>query len=482
MKNIFTNTLAVIFFSTFCNQAISAPILTACTDQNIQGTCVDFNNSNFLLTSNLNKKISSIKLKSDYRITICDENHFKGHCVTVHGKGVSPINLKDIKGYFMDDPLHPFTMDFDDKVVSFELAPIDNLPPTNFRHIVSYPANNAMGNAINADGVQGIAHSSTNWYLTTTWRALDIDIYYDNIGYDIREKSHIYKTLGDDWFRPIKRVPIHPTLWDKGYHHLGDPDFYDGYLYIPLEKGKDHVPGGYLPTAIAIYDENLHLLGHAEATLKNEAGELVSSSGGWVAINKTNGLLYLSRGAGNSDISSSPYTIIDAYKRDISKNPDGTLKFNLIYTYSFKVNFSDSWNKRTYTQGGVFSDINKFYYMMDPAKLDNEHSQAGVHGFNVFGRKATEMSILGRDNENQGNDFMHINSDGFWELEGLDYVTPGEKIYIDLIKKQKGIDITTLDSNPGKTVGYVIAIHLHNDYTGEDNVKGYHYRLFNGKE
>ena len=76
---------------------------------------------------------------------------------------------------------------------------------------------------------QGLAYDGRVWYYTAT--------------------DMIFRLKPDGTVDDYNDFPIPPELMSEGYFHLGDPDYYNGHLLIPVEKR------GYVkPAVIALYD------------------------------------------------------------------------------------------------------------------------------------------------------------------------------------------------------------------------------------
>ena len=87
--------------------------------------------------------------------------------------------------------------------------------------------------------IQGLAYGDGKWYYTAT-----------SMLFRVSEKGEV-----EDY----NDYPIPGELAEKGYFHLGDPDYYEGLIVIPIEKK------GYVrPAIIAIYDaDSLKLVRYA---------------------------------------------------------------------------------------------------------------------------------------------------------------------------------------------------------------------------
>jgi hypothetical protein len=106
------------------------------------------------------------------------------------------------------------------------------------------------------EDVQGVAHDANNWFITNTWRVQKIPVTGDldsspGPGYIDRYLWHCQGVFCSTDM---------PALYNDGYSHIGDPDYYQvgaqGYLLAPVEGGPS--PG------IAAFDtSDLSYIDHA---------------------------------------------------------------------------------------------------------------------------------------------------------------------------------------------------------------------------
>jgi hypothetical protein len=148
-----------------------------------------------------------------------------------------------------------------------------------------------------ASEAQGIAHDSWGWYVTH-----NPDLYVNP-----NSKSKWPEILGIPFhvnlatdFYPgcCKRALLPRDLLAQGYNHFGDPDFYAGYLFIPMDAPKKFNPmdsnkQGQYPL-VAIYRASdlsfvtSEILTHATS---DDAGMMHAA---WVAIDPSSGILFTS--------------------------------------------------------------------------------------------------------------------------------------------------------------------------------------------
>jgi hypothetical protein len=119
-----------------------------------------------------------------------------------------------------------------------------------------YPFDSSAGHT---HKMQGVAHDASHWYMTNRWNLFKVPA-----GLDLG--------VPGSW---AARARIPGPL--RGYDHLGDLDYHDGRLYVPVEG---------LAPAIAVFDTDLNYLSHA---LLPEAADAP-----WCAISPLDGHLYAS--------------------------------------------------------------------------------------------------------------------------------------------------------------------------------------------
>jgi hypothetical protein len=137
--------------------------------------------------------------------------------------------------------------------------------PTNSN--ADYPSDREPGWS---DELQGVTHDRTTWFFTqehTVWMfPLSHDLSDEVIATD---RSYSSTSLGIN-----------------GDTHLGDCDYYQGRLYIPIERGLPRV------LAATVGSSSLHVGPRDIAPLAAQAAP--PSEAPWCAVNPLNGLLYSS--------------------------------------------------------------------------------------------------------------------------------------------------------------------------------------------
>jgi hypothetical protein len=254
-------------------------------------------------------------------------------------------------------------------------------------------------NPSNYDGkwynnVQGLAHSDSYWYITQETQIWQYDIGADLTGQEIR------------------LVTMPWQLSQHGCSHFGDPHFYNGYLFVPVEKcfgGQ----GAYL----AVFDANLTFICWDQ--LYKQA-----NNASWFAVNPASGLGY---SAGVTLNDTSP---VHAYTIDWNSiYPDDEPHWFLydssadIWLLRQDYSFADLANP----QGGVFSDDGKLLYMTNGTQNCNE-AGADNGGMRVFHAGPDGLGGAGLLQAKAGQAygyFEYENHCGWYnyeEPEGMDYV------------------------------------------------------------
>lgn len=239
-----------------------------------------------------------------------------------------------------------------------------------FKHLSDYPSDRQTGWS---EELQGVTHDEDNWFITQKNRIWKIPV-----GGDLNDRID-----EADPDRGIITAPI-PFALAKNYDHLGDPDYYAGYLFVPVEKMDSN-----RTARIACFDaESLDYLDSALLPDQKDKAP-------WCAINPADGLLYSSR---DDDV-----TKLCAYQFSVESN---RLRLTLDHQVSLKNDRGGKF-KISSVQGGVFTNIdgeNHFYL------ASNADGNRGVHVFRwPQGKRVQKISI--------SDDWGTIGE----ELEGLTY-------------------------------------------------------------
>jgi len=187
--------------------------------------------------------------------------------------------------------------------------------------------------------LQGVAHDSSHWYMTN--RA-------------VLRKIPVQRDLGAPATSSIS-VGIPRQL--AAYNHMGDLDYYDGRLYVPLE--------GSAP-AIGVFDADLHYVTHALLPNAEDAP--------WCAINPVDGHLYTS---------SFHNSVVRKHRMTWSGN---TLTLTQVASITLRDSAGEPLNLDR-VQGGVFSARGHLYLVSDVAGQ-------GIKGFDLeTGRQQASIPV-----------------------------------------------------------------------------------------
>ncbi len=136
-----------------------------------------------------------------------------------------------------------------------------------FRYINSYPSDSET---IWSVELQGVTHNEDHWFISQKSRLWKIPV-----GVDLNDVT-------DDISRGIFNIPIPPEL-AVDYDHMGDLDFYNGYLFVGLENSGDS-----RTASIACFDaETLNFIGSDKVPEQD-------GHASWCAVNAKDGFLYSS--------------------------------------------------------------------------------------------------------------------------------------------------------------------------------------------
>ena len=277
-----------------------------------------------------------------------------------------------------------------------------------FKHISDYPSDRTTGWAGN---LQGVTHDEDNWFITQQNRIWKIPV-----GVDLN--STMNKADPD---RGIITAPI-PSALAKLYDHFGGLGYWDGYLFVAVEKMDSN-----RTARIACF--NADTLDYLDSALLPEQKEKAT----WCAVNPADGLLYSARSDG--------VTQLFAYQFAVKSN-------RLTVTLDRMVNLMNERGeifKVDSVQGGMFTSENgeNYFYL-----ASNSDDSRGVHVFRwPEGKRIQGISIPG-DSGTLGE-----------EVEGLTY--------------------WDLDSGKAPKIrGQVHVLELDNDLITGDDVKCFkHYRV-----
>lgn len=210
--------------------------------------------------------------------------------------------------------------------------------PQAFHQSSEYPFDGAYDYT---EDIQGVAHSHDgHWYITRQYAAY---------------KLPVGRPLGASWqATAVTGIPA-PL---GAYNHMGDADFYNGRLYVPME--------GSTP-AIAVFDSDLNYLTHTFIPGAVDAP--------WCAINPVDGLLYVSSFSNVSQVRKFQMQWVNGY---MSLTEAGVVDLKDAYGNPIMLDR---------IQGGAFSPKGHLYLVMDVAGH-------GVKGFEVrSGRQYANIPV-----------------------------------------------------------------------------------------
>ena len=273
-------------------------------------------------------------------------------------------------------------------------------------------ASYSMGNGPNNDGhgttaewtrkPQGLANDGTYWYFTETKKLRKYRM-SDNV-------ANALPVAGP--------VGIPSQLEDLGCNHFGDPDFYNGYIFIPVEGGNGTQCG--TQPVVAVFDTDLNFLNYDDLYRQ-------SRNAAWIGITKTNGHLHSSGGSVDNNNPIYRYVINTSYI-----DGSGTFKFILWSPHDPEIyltdHFGDSVDLRV-MQGGVFSPDGQILY------LSNGYNNPCVGGdggsIRAFKIGLSNGELLARGGGNYGpfNYDIHCSAPDYEEPQGLDYTTTSTTLY-----------------------------------------------------
>ena len=248
-----------------------------------------------------------------------------------------------------------------------------------YKHLGNYPENRENGWS---DELQGVCHDENFWYFSQ-----------NNHDSCSKKTGRIWKfpiehNLNKEIESPQGRI----TRITCGNHHLGDMDYYKGYLFVPLEK------------YIVVFTDNLKPLSIFDFS---KVGQNYASTG-WCAVNPNDGRLYTS----NRHIGIKPddeYSLIHVYDINIevldklkSKRPffsdtecdikDFVHSDFLTYAYDLSPYIVDDYDAvsrltLTHTQGGCFDKSNLLHLVTGVGRkgwiFKKIDKNSGISVFNV---------------------------------------------------------------------------------------------------
>ncbi len=279
-----------------------------------------------------------------------------------------------------------------------------------FQRINAYPSDSTT---IYSEELQGVTHNEDHWFISQKSRLWKIPV-----GVDLNNVT-------DDNSIGIFSIPIPPEL-AMDYDHLGDLDFYNGYLFVGLENSDDN-----RTARIACFDaETLNFIG----------SDVVPEQDGhasWCAVNTVDGYLYSS--AFNN------VTQLFAYQFTISIN---SFNLSLIKTVALHKENEEPF-VLSGIQGGVFITENEETYLF---LTSEEYETRGVQIFRWSDTQRIQNIFIDRE-----------------------YLTFGEEI--------EGLTYWDLSNGIAPGIhGQLHILELDNDCLSADEVKDfYHYTFYSSE-
>lgn len=310
--------------------------------------------------------IGSLFVPAGREATACSKPAYRGNC-----QRLGP----NLPGYVY--ALKDFSLD--NTVESIEFRPLGGIDWTSSNYQSNYP--NHRNNEISPD-IQGIAHSASHWFIANTHEIARVPITSD-----LNAKSYGGPELH------VGDIP-------GGCNHIGDPDYYSGELFIPLE-GCD---GGnwFGGDRIAVY----HIDAGGNFTFDRQLLLGNQDHAPWVAINPINGRMY------SSDYDDPGNTVVHVYNRNFT---DGALIKGQLYRVFLPRHFHG-------VQGGTFDPDGNLYL------TDHAGDDTGIYSYQIAGGKVVDEGFIGPNGYNPGGVYgQEIEGIDWWDLSTSTAKIPGIK-------------------------------------------------------
>ena len=237
------------------------------------------------------------------------------------------------------------------------LTPLPEIPATCPTHV--YLGNTPGGTDLPdwSENAQGIANDGQHWFFThktgllkyhKTWGPSD----GDDLG-----------KLGSVSFPPeLEAIGISADGDDNG--HFGDPDYYNGYIFVPFESNHKTVIGAFRAADLAFMD-------WVEVSA-------FQSRAGWVAIDPVEQMLYTSH---DRIVAGTP---LQRYAVDVSKldnGQPGDFLTQMDPIALLEADGSKVVGQFIYMQGGVFTPWGDLYLAVGKAGDSPAATRGGIHLF-----------------------------------------------------------------------------------------------------
>jgi hypothetical protein len=371
-------TSADVFAACGCVNLPQPNQVTVWRDSDYSGECCTLGVGNYPSSRNFampNDSISSLKVGDDVRVVLFEHAQFGGREATYEaGESYASINE-----------------------VNDETSSIQVIVPTSalsYYYEGNFPRNKET---FWSNQGQGIANDGTYWYITTKSEVFQLPI-----NCSLLDDSCVTKTVDISEIRSTLRLP-------SGYDHLGDPDQYGGYLFVPLE-GKD---ARLEPRVVVLWAQTLAPITHSDVF----TGPGVLNCA-WVSVDPNTGVLYTSGGTIDADNG------LHAHDIDWGRVGVGSPGFLTHREQTFLLDQDGEFISLNTVQGGKILSDSLIY-------LTNSATGGAGPGLRVF--ELITGGFVARAGNNYGPfDFQLTNagSDTGDEAEGIDFlpIRPEQKI------------------------------------------------------
>ena len=296
-----------------------------------------------------------------------------------------------------------------------------------YKYIKQWPKDREHGWS---EELQGVCHDNDNWYFTQDGRLW---------------KFPVTHRIGD---KVTSANPAKGILRNKYGHHLGDFDYSNGYLFIPVtDDGSPY---------IAVFSaKDLSFI--VKQYMKKPNGEKYDGLG-WLAINPRDGKLYTS----GKHVDGKGGHCVFVYDIDYSKikgNSVNQTEFMTISAYMYLQDEKGNLLKLEHMQGGCFDNENHLHTNNGLFGKDYGNDKGGISVFTVpskiENRKTYHINRIAKSK--QSGTFRYQFNGRYEEPEGI--------TYWDLNKDKRAPEIT----------GVLHAIMIDNVGTGDDDFYFKHY-------
>ena len=344
---------------------------------------------------------------------------------------------------------------FDESLHLSELKPIKKI-----NYIRQYPADQDNNWS---DNLQGVTHDANNWYftqLTKLWKF--------PFSHDLAKKLN-----GPNPSQNIYQINIPKELSELGYNHFSDLDFFDGYLFVPIEAPETSVTKftrtfPFISTFITkprplilVYDaDDLQYIGNFELEKQSNAG--------WCAIHPITKELYTSNT--HIDPNSSDQKIF-RYFLDfdrLKKEGEVVLKF-INYFELYNESGNTKLNIKKHMQGGDFSEDGHYLFLVNGTNKASRERDGGVWVFDSkTGRKFTKSFSTRSDFGTFNNTKTYINEDFRYQYDAGGTTQ----------EEPEGITVGNVDGKGDTSIkGQLHVILLDNNLVADDGVYFKHYQI-----